>query len=439
MNITRRFFLQSTGALAVYSGIAPLRALAAAAPAVADARPVAAGKTLVVIFLRGGIDGLNLVVPHGDPNYAKIRQALRIPNPGQDNGALDLDGFFGMHPRAKALMPLFDSGHAVAAHAVGYSKNTRSHFEEQDRWETGVVGNTLGADGWLNRHLLTSSSEAVVRAIALSDTLPRILRGDAAAYAVRGLSDLSLPGRGGDTARVTAALEHAYSCTSASEAKHQQRDARDLVTQTGSATLEGVKLIREVAARPYQSAAKYNEKSSLAQRLQTAAQLIKADIGLEVIEVDYGGWDTHNNQGNGIEGNYGNKVQELAEALAAFATDLGDRLQDTLVLTLSDFGRTARENGTRGTDHGWANAMLALGGTVSQTGDRVGGPGHASRRKVVSDWPGLAPDQLYQNRDLAHTTDFRDVLGEVVRRHLGNPNLERVLPSHTFKPVGLIA
>lgn len=451
MQITRRYFLQTTGALAAYVGVTPLTNLAGLASA--SPVPVTRGKTLVVIFLRGGIDGLNLIVPYADSHYADLRKALRIPAPGQNNGAIDLDGYFALHPRAKALMPWVDNGSFVAAHAVGYNKNTRSHFEEQDTWETGVIGNTVGSDGWLNRHLLTSEGHGPVRAVALGNTLPRILRGEATAYAVRGLSDLGLPQPRGGADAVAAALEHAYQCepmprvgsspspdAGAGTARLAKEipDARDLVVQTGDATLDGISTIRKLMAVDYQPAAEYPEKNALADRLASAARLIKSDIGVEVISVDYGGWDTHNNQGNGIEGPYANKVQQLAEALNAFATDLGDRLNDTLVLTLSDFGRTAKENGTRGTDHGWANCMLAMGGPVLNTGDKAG-IGADARRKVLTDWPGLAPDQLNAKRDLLHTTDFRDVLAEVVQTHLGNTNLPAVLPDHTFKPVGLVA
>lgn len=430
MKITRRYFLQTTGVLAAYCGVAPLQALGAAADA--STAPVASGKTLVSIFLRGGIDGLNLIVPYADPGYAKLRTNLRINNPGQDEGCLDLDGAFGLHPRAKALMDAFDAGHAVAAHAVGYGKNSRSHFEEQDVWETGVIGNTVGSDGWLNRHLLTSEGRGPVRAVAIGDALPRILRGDAPAYAIRGLADLGLP-RTQQQDQITAALEHAYQC----DPRKESDDASALVQDTGAQTLEGMKLIQSVANLPYSPAASY-PNSGLANQLKSAARLIKADIGIEVIQIDYGGWDTHNNQGNGILGNYGNKVEQLSEALAAFTRDLGERLDDVLVLTLSDFGRTARENGTRGTDHGWANAMLALGGPVTKTGEKAG-VGSDKRRKVLTDWPGLMPDQLHQNRDLMHTTDFRDVLSEVVHTHLGNPNLAKIIPGHEPKRVGLIA
>lgn len=431
MEMTRRFFLKSTGALAVYCGVAPLTLLAADGAAVdAAGTTVSKGKTLVAIFLRGGIDGLNLVVPFKDDGYAKLRKGLRIPSPNEADGCIDLDGTFGLHPRLKALSPWIDSGDFVAAHAVGYHENTRSHFEEQDVWETGVIGNTVGSDGWLNRHLVTSQGRGPVRAIALGSTLPRILRGDAAAYAVRGLEDLGMPQTKVDGARVAAALEHAYQCATL-EHKHH---ARELVSMAGRNTLEGVRLIQQVAQQEYKPAAEY-PKTGLAGQLATAARLIKADIGLEVIEIDYGGWDTHNNQGNGVGGSFGNQLQQLGDALAAFCTDLGDRLNDTLVLTLSDFGRTAAENGTGGTDHGWANAMLALGGGV-----RAAAPGGAgAKRPVVTKWPGLAEDQLYQKRDLAHTTDFRDVLAEVVRVHLGNANLERVLPGHSFTKVGVVA
>ena len=210
MNLTRRYFLQSTGALSAYLGIAPLDLLAARA--VAAPRPVTPGRTLVVIFLRGGADGLNLVVPHGDPAYAALRRGIGVPAPGGGGGAaLDLDGFFGLNPRLAPLVPYFDAGTAIAAHAVGYDKNTRSHFEEQDVWETGIIGNTVNSDGWVNRHLATSTGHGRIRAVAIGDTLPRILHGKAPAYAIRGLGDLTMPDvRGADPESITAALEHAY-------------------------------------------------------------------------------------------------------------------------------------------------------------------------------------------------------------------------------------
>lgn len=424
MNITRRYFLQSTGALAAYCGLSPLNVLGNVGLTESSLVPVTKGRTLVLVFLRGGMDGLNFIVPFRDPGYAQLRNSIRLPAPGEENGVLDLDGFFGLNPRAAALHDIFKRGNALALHAVGYDRNTRSHFEEQDVWETGVIGNTINSDGWLNRHLLTSKGHGPVRAVAIGDTLPRILRGKAEAFAVRGISDLAIPGdKDADRAQMKAALEHAY-CTPPPE---HHSAAQDLLAETAQSTLEGIEQIRRIAEQQYKPEAQYPE-SKLARRLQDAARLIKANLGVEIVEIDFEGWDTHQDQG-GVSGNYGNLVQQLAEAIAAFERDLGDRMNDVLLLTVSDFGRTAAENGSGGTDHGWANAMLAVGGGVSSArGDRP----------VLSKWPGLLREQLHEGRDLLHTTDFRDVLGEVVAMHLGNPTLQAVLPQHKFQRVGLL-
>ncbi|MCP3902128.1 MAG: DUF1501 domain-containing protein [Planctomycetes bacterium] len=432
MHLTRRFFLQSTGALSAYLGVAPLDLLAAGNLVV----PVKRNRTLVVIFLRGGADGLNLVVPYGDESYSDLRRGIAIPEPQPESagggGAIDLDGYFALHPRLAALEPLFDRDLAVAAHAVGYAQNTRSHFEEQDVWETGVIGNTVNSDGWVNRHLATSEGHGHIRAVAIGDALPRIMYGKAPAYAVRGIEDLTVPtARPEDAAAVAAALEHAY-CANPSE---HRGAARDLLAQTAGATLEGVRRLREITKDPYQPRSQY-PNTELARKLMQIARLIKADVGLEVAEIDYGGWDTHQNQG-GVGGQFGNLTGQLGGALAAFAMDLEDQMDDVLVVTLTDFGRTAAENGTGGTDHGWANCMFVVGGAVQRASRAAASAGN--ERKVVTDWPGLAPDQLHEGRDLLHTTDFRDVLAELVRVHLGNANLEKVLPNHEVKPVGLIA
>lgn len=421
MNLSRRYFLKSTGALAVYCGISHGSILNTLAADITPS-PVRKNKTLVVIFLRGGTDGLNLIVPHGDPEYYKLRKGIAIPTPGSDKGAIDLDGFFGLHPAAQALLPHFQQGSALALHAVGYDRNTRSHFEEQDTWETGVTGNTIHSDGWLNRHLITSTSESPIRALSIGESLPRILRGKAPAYAIRGISDLTLP-KSKAEAEITGALEYAYH----PEMQAQKEDARELIVETGQITLEGVKLLKGIAAQPYKPLVEY-PKTNIASRLQETARLIKANIGIEVCELDYGGWDTHNRQG-GSEGSFANLLKNLSEALDAFMLDLGPDLDNTLVLTLSDFGRTAAENGTGGTDHGWANCMLAMGGAVKAS---------SQEHQVLTQWPGLAKEQLYQKRDLLHTTDFRDVLGEIVSLHLGNPNLKKILPQHEFKNVGII-
>lgn len=435
MHLTRRYFLQTTGLLAAYVGVTPSNLFAAAGRPGLRPRPVAPGRTLVIIFLRGGADGLSLVVPHADPHYASLRRQTRIPAPGAERGAIDLDGFFSLHPRLGALAPHFDSGLAVAAHAVGYDRNTRSHFEEQDVWETGVIGNTINSDGWVNRHLATSEGHGPLRAVAVGDSLPRILHGKAPAFAVRGLEDLTMRGDESQRARVAKALEHAYCCGDRPSASPAAQDARDLLSQTAGVTLEGVRLLQDMLKADYAPASPY-PPSDLARQLMQVARLIKADVGLEVAEVDFGGWDTHAQQSNGPDGQFGNLAQTLGDAVAAFLDDLGDRAEHTAVVTLTDFGRTCEENGTGGTDHGWANCMLLAGGPVRRANLAAAAAG--TPRKVVTAWPGLAPDQLHEGRDLLHTTDFRDVLAELVRVHLGNPNLEAILPHHAFKPVGLV-
>lgn len=442
MHLTRRYFLQSTGAALTYLGVAP--ALGAASALGLRPRAVTAGRTLVCIFLRGGADGLNLVVPHADSHYYSLRRSLAVPKPGVSGGeagagAIDLDGYFGLNPRLSAMKPLFDEGIAVAAHAVGYDRNTRSHFEEQDTWETGVAGNTINSDGWLNRHLATSTGKegAVLRAVSVGDTLPRIMQGKASAFAVRGLDDLTLPAsRRVDPKTVAAALEHAYGVAGTNGAG--ERDAaRDLLSQTAGTTLDGLDQLRAVTSQEYKPATEY-PRTPLGDKLRQVARLIKADLGLEVVEVSLGGWDTHQYQGRGGTGTFGDLTQQLGDAVAAFTRDLGDRMNDVLVATLTDFGRTAAENGTGGTDHGWANCMFLVGGAVQRGHAAAKASGDSSARKVVSRWPGLAPDQLHERRDLQHTTDFRDVLGEVVGNFLGNENIKAVLPQHEFKSVGLV-
>lgn len=418
--MNRRYFLTTTGAAAAFHAVSPLRGFAATT---ADAAPVAKGKTLVAVFLRGGIDGLNLVVPFGDPHYYEHRRNIAISRPGGRQGAIDLDGFFGLHPSADALKPLFDDGSCLALQAVGYARNTRSHFQEQDTWETGVIGNSLSADGWLNRHLASSTGHGTIRAVAIGGNLPRMLRGKAPAYAIRGIGDLSMPETAASPDAIRAALEHAY-CT---KPDPHTLEARELAAQTAAATLEGTRQLEAVAKTEYQPAngAEY-PNTNVARQFREAARLIKARIGTEVIQIDNGGWDSHNAQG-GATGSYANRLRDLTQAIAAFHKDLGDAMDDVLVLTLSDFGRTVRENGTNGTDHGWANCMLAIGGGLANHG-----------KPVIGDWPGLAVEQLQQRRDLQHTTDFRDVLVEAAVRHLGNPHTSHLMPGHDHQPVGII-
>ena len=286
------------------------------------------GRTLVALFLRGGIDGLNVLVPHGDKHYYEHRNHIAIPRPGGDaNSCLDLDGFFGLHPAAASLMPLFKNGGAVALPAVGYAKNTRSHFEEQDTWETGVVGKTLSSDGWLNRHLGSSTGHGGIRAVAIGGNLPRMLRGRAPAYAIRGLGELAMPNLHGDPDVLRAALETAY-CTKP-DAGHAAMG--ELFSRTAAATLEGTRQLEAIAKQEYQPAhgAEY-ANTGIARQFRETARLIKAGIGTEVIQLDYGGWDTHNNQG-GATGGFANRLRDLRHTV-----DFRDVLAETVSVHLGN-------------------------------------------------------------------------------------------------------
>ena len=418
MLVTRRSFLESASTLTLGTALAPGISLAL------EEHPLSTGgkPTLVVVFLRGGMDGLNLIVPHADEAYYDLRPNIAIPRPGAQGGALDLDGRFGLHPAAAALAPLFDEGLAVALHAVGHARNTRSHFLEQDLWETAVADHGLATAGWLNRHLATSRGRGPVRALALGNRLPRSLRGTVQALALRGLSDLTLPGDSESLEATLKAMRRSYGGSQA------DAGASGLLSRAGTASLDALRQLQAVAARPYTPVVEFPD-TDLGRRCAEASRLIKSDLGLELVELDLGGWDTHQGQG-GVAGTFADNLRQLSEALAAMVRDLQERLDDVLIVTLTEFGRTAAQNGTNGTDHGWASCSLILGGPLRPQGGRP-------PRKVLGRWPGLAPEELNQGRDLAHTTDFRDLYAECLG-FLGNSELERVLPGHEVRPVGLL-
>jgi uncharacterized protein (DUF1501 family) len=425
MPVSRRNFLKMAGTIVTAVGLTPLNALAQQAnPA---QKKTTSGEVLVVLFLRGGVDGLNLVVPYKDKRYREYRPGIAIGEPTRTGGnaAIDLDGFFGLHPNAKPLKTYFDDGRLAVVHAVGNPRNNRSHFTQQDVWETASLNNATTADGWLNRHLQTTTADGLVRAVTIGTSLPRSLRGDAPVQVIRSVKDLAYNNRFGNNAKIAEVLRKLYGNESAGDG------AEELARRAGDQLLEGMKVLEPIAKQDYTPAANanYPEQNPLATALRNAAHLIKADIGVEVIEVEYNGWDTHRNQG-GATGAYANKVTITTEAIAAFARDLGEKLDDVLLVTQTEFGRTARQNGSGGTDHGHGAALFALGGAIKEYG---------SGGKVLGEWPGLEPDQLNQKRDLKHTTDFRDVLGEVISEHLGNTQLDKVLPGHEPKGVGLLA
>jgi uncharacterized protein (DUF1501 family) len=404
----RRVFLRA-GALALVSvGLDPIfltRTAFARQPVLHTARR----KTLVCVFQRGAVDGLNMIVPHGDAAYYRARPRIAVPQPGRDAGALDLDGHFGLHPAMKALLPWWRDKSLALVHAVGSPDRTRSHFDAQDYMESGTPGRKGTADGWLNRSLQHASEHADTpfRGVALGPQLPRILRGSAPTLAVDDLSTFGIKARGQAGDRITRAFEEMYAGGSTG-----------VVAQSSSEGFEAVRMLRtaNVGALGPGNGAAY-PRSPLGRSLEQIARLVKADLGLEIAFADAGGWDTHVNQGAG-EGQLAGRLRDFADGLAAFAIDLGDRMADVMVLTMSEFGRTVAENGTRGTDHGHGTAMLVLGGSTR------GG-------RVLGRWPGLERDQLHEGRDLAATTDFRDLFSEVLVRHLGARDLEQIFPGFT--------
>ncbi len=386
----------------------------------ADRLPGTKGKRLVVLFQRGAADGLNIVVPHGEQAYYAMRPGIAIPRPqnGKDS-AIDLDGFFGLHPSMTSFKPLFDQGHLAIIHAAGSPDNTRSHFDAQDYMETGTPGVKATEDGWLNRAIRDASANAPAatagpvspfRAVALSTALPRTLAGPAPAVAINNINDFGIGGRNPAPNPVASGFEAMYQASSDS-----------VLHGTGQETFEAMKMLRAADPAKYAPAAGASyPRGRFGDSLRQLAQLLKADLGVEVAFADIGGWDHHVNEGS-TQGQLARLLGEFSQGISAFWTDLGDLAQDTVVVSMSEFGRTARQNGTGGTDHGHANVMFVLGGPVK------GG-------KVYGRWPGLDQSQLYEGRDLALTTDFRTVLGEVVYNHMGNRNLQTVFPGFDANP-----
>jgi uncharacterized protein (DUF1501 family) len=401
---SRRFFLKSSGLALVSAGMAP-RFVGSIAAAETGKR----GKVLVTVFQRGAADGLNIVIPFGEKAYYALRPSIAIPAPGagMERPALDLDGFFGLHPALAPLVELYQSGRLAAVHAAGSPDSTRSHFDAQDYMESATPGMKSTRDGWLNRYLVANpaSSATPFRAVSLTAAMPRTLQGKASAVAMGSIADFEIKG-GVDSQSLAAGLEAMYS-----------RSGSAMLRSTGREAFEAIEFLKKMNPGQYQPAdgAAY-PRGPLGSSLRQIAQLIKAGAGVEVAFAETGGWDHHTNEPNQLT----QRLTELAQSLAAFDRDLGDRMQDVVVLTMSEFGRTARENGNRGTDHGHANVMFALGGPVR------GG-------KVYGKWPGLAQEQLYEGRDLALTTDFRDVFGEVLVKHLELKDPAPVFPGYAIR------
>jgi len=406
--IGRRDFLTRAGLAGLGLTLGP-QLLFRTAHAAGEKSPV-----LVVLFQRGGMDGLSAVVPYADPDYAKLRKATRIlpPKKGDATRAVNLDGRFGLHPALGKLALDYKAKRLAVIHAVGSTDATRSHFDAQDYMESGTPGVKGTRDGWINRYLLTREGDRkeTFRAVATTATLPRAMKGDARALAIQSFATFTMGGREflGD------AFKDMY-----------RKGGDDVVHQSGREALDAIERLKRVKPTKFtpENGATY-PRQRVGQQMLMVAQMIKADLGLRVAFMDAGGWDTHLNQG-GATGGLANRLREVGDSLHAFGQDLGDRMRDVVVITMTEFGRTAKENGTNGTDHGHASCSLVLGGEVR------GG-------KVYGRWPGLSQGKLWQKRDLAVTTDFRDVVSEVLTKHMGAKDLSGVFPKHKARKVGLL-
>jgi uncharacterized protein (DUF1501 family) len=391
--LSRRYFVRSSALAVAGIGLTPSWLLRA------TAQDVKKRKILIAIFQRGAADGLNIVVPFFEKTYYDLRPTIAVPAPadGKPNGAIDLDGRFGLHPSLRPLKPLWDSKQLAIVEAAGSPDPSRSHFDAQDFMEAGTPGKAL-SDGWLNRALPQVQGASPLRAIAMGAQLPRTLRGARPAVAVNNLDQFQVHDQ--NSAGILQAM---YATTQDSK-----------LMASGKETFEALKMVESINRAPYTPANGVQYQGDFGKGLQQIARLIKADVGVEAAFADIGSWDHHSNETGQLNG----MLQQFGNALAAFVRDMGDRMEDIVLVTMSEFGRTVKEDGNQGTDHGHGNVMMVLGGLVQ------GG-------KIYGEWPGLEPEHLYENRDLAVTTDFRDVLSELVQKHLGQ-NSDKVFPD--FKP-----
>jgi uncharacterized protein (DUF1501 family) len=406
MTISRRYFLKNGGIAML--GMASLPSFLQRAVA-ATTSPHK--KKMVVLFQRGAMDGLNVVVPFAEPNYYRLRPTIAIPEPrrGGADAAIDLDGFFGLHPSLQPLQPLFRSGQLAIVQAVGSPDPSRSHFDAQDFMESGTPGVKATEDGWLNRALqsVPEDQASPFRAVAFGPYLPRTLQGSAPAVAIPDLKQFKMYG---PQETVEGGFEAMYAQT-----------VDQALRGVGQETFEAIDQLKKINPDAYQpeNGAQY-PTSRFGKSLMEIAELFKADVGLEVAFLDSGGWDHHVNEG-GVQGQLSNLLRDLGQGIAAFHQDMADGMGDVVFVSMSEFGRTAHENGARGTDHGHANCMFVMGSDVK------GG-------KVYTHWPGMNDGQLYEGRDLAVTTDYRTVLSEIISKHLGDRDLNGVFPGFANDP-----
>ena len=445
MKVMNRREILSGAALAIAGITLADRKSALANVAFGSERVKNGGDTLVVMFLRGGADCLNIVAPYGDDHYYKLRPNLALPGPNDrkaSTGArvVRLDDFFGLHPSLSSLRPVLDSGRLAVVHAVGSGDKSRSHFEAMETMERGLAQASGISSGWLARHLASTSSqpESPLRAVAIAEVMPDSLRGATSATALHTLSDFRIPspyaeptGSGGKIfhrtkpiATRTEAFEDTLKAMYSEGSPNKKKIHNELKTG-GRASLEAMNAIKRLDPSNYRPAAgTAYPTGEVGDGFKQVACLVKGEVGLEIACLDMGGWDTHVAQGREI-GWQALRLDELGKALAAFAHDVGPKFNRVTVVVMTEFGRRAQENTGLGTDHGRASAMLLMGGSV------VAG-------KVHSKWPGLAPKNLDEVGDLRVTMDYRDVLAEILDHRLKNHDLTDVFPNYAPQFQGIV-
>lgn len=413
LELSRRQFLGVSGATAIAA------ATPAWLPRVALAQDACTDRDVVIaVFLRGAADALTMCVPHGDPHYYAARPTLSVPQPdsGSPFAATDLDGFFGLPPSLTALLPAYSNGDLLIVHACGSIDTSRSHFDAMTLMELANPANPGQFTGWLGRHLATTAPlvpGAVLRGVALGGRMPRSFGGAPASLPVPKPAIFTLSGGMSTNAARRAVITQMHDATT---------DPLRTAAQTTQATIDLLATIDFVNYLPAGGAV-YPD-SPFGQSMRAAAALIKSDIGVEAIGADIGGWDHHVRMGP-LEGILASKLTDLAATLAALHADLSAANgRNFVVVVHSEFGRRVEENGGKGCDHGHGGAMMVLGN-------------HVNGGQVIADWPGLAPEQLFESRDLERTIDYRDILAEIVQNRLANPDLAAVFPNFipTFRGV----
>lgn len=418
---TRRIFLRGSAIVMAGTGAVP-GWLARATASESKKR-----KTLVAIFMRGAADGLNIVVPFGDKHYRDRRPTLAIQPPRKgDNGniqfnggSIDLDGNFALNGALQPLKSLWDQKRLAIVEATGSPDPSRSHFDAQDAMESGTPGKT-GGDGWLNRALPAAEGSSGLRAVALGNQVPRTLRGENEAVAIANLQQFNVGNQ--DAASILQSMYSTAPDASLGRAGKDAFDAMKIVQSLGPMNQPAPTPPAGPIGGPNAPPPSYQQGGDLGRNLQQLARLIKAEAGVEAVFASVDGWDHHQNENQQLA----NLLRQFSNAVVAFSNDMGDRMEDIVLVTMSEFGRTVEENGDAGTDHGHGSLMMVMGGPVQ------GG-------KVYGTWPGLEKEQLFEGRDLAVTIDYRAVLSELVRGHLGQKDIAKVFPGfQPGDPLGLL-